>query len=94
MSWKSKRCGFFWGRWAFERGQWLLGMALGLRCGELAGLKWEDVNFEKLHLNVTRSVVDQQIGNTKTEVSRKPVPIDDYLAQDLLAWRAGRVLGQ
>jgi integrase len=70
-----------------ERAMVFLDMALGLRRGELAGLKWEDVHFEKLYLNVTRSVVDQQIGNTKTEVSRKPVPIDDYLAKDLLAWR-------
>ena len=54
-----------------------LDMALGLRRGELAGLKWEDVSFEKLYLNITRSVVGQRIGNTKTEVSRKPVPIDD-----------------
>jgi len=69
-----------------ERAMVFLDMALGLRRGELAGLKWEDVSFEKLYLNITRSVVDQRIGNTKTEVSRKPVPIDDYLAQDLMAW--------
>ena len=54
--------------------------------GELAGLKWEDVNFEKLYVDVTRSVVDQQVGNTKTKVSRKPIPIDSYLAKDLLMW--------
>jgi integrase len=70
-----------------ERAMVFLDMALGLRRGESAGLKWEYVHFEKLYLNVTRSVVDQQIGNTKAEVSRKPVPIDDYLAKDLLAWR-------
>ena len=57
-----------------ERAMVFLDMALGLRRGELAGLKREDVNFEKLYLNVTRSVVDQQIGNTKTEVSRNPSP--------------------
>jgi integrase len=69
-----------------ERAMVFLDMALGLRRGELAGLKWEDVNFEDLYVNVTRSVVEQQVGNTKTEVSKKPVPIDQYLAQDLLAW--------
>lgn len=42
-------------------------MALGLRRGELAGLKW-GVNFEKLYLNATQSVVDRQIGNTKTSL--------------------------
>jgi integrase len=69
-----------------ERAMVFLDMALGLRRGELAGLKWEDVNFEKLYVDVTRSVVDQQVGNTKTEVSRKPIPIDSYLAKDLLMW--------
>jgi len=54
------------------------------RRGALTVLKWEDVNFQKTYINVTRSVVEQQVGNTKTEVSRKPLPIDDYLAQDLL----------
>jgi integrase len=71
-----------------ERAMVFLDMALGLRRGELTGLKWEDVNFEKLYVNVTRSVVEQQVGNTKTEVSRKPVPIDEYVVQDLLAWYA------
>lgn len=70
-----------------ERTLVFLDMGLGLRRGELAGIKWEDVNFEKLSIDVTRSVVDQQVGDTKTEVSRKPVPIDEYLARDLRAWR-------
>jgi integrase len=69
-----------------ERAMVFLDMALGLRRGELAGLKWEDVDFERLCVNVTRSVVDQQVGNTKTEVSRKPVPIDNFLVKDLLTW--------
>jgi len=32
-----------------------LDMALGLRHGELAGLKWEHINFEKLFVNGGRS---------------------------------------
>lgn len=70
-----------------ERVLVFLDMATGLRRGELAGLKWEDVDFENLSLNVTRSVVDQKVGKCKTEASRKPVPIDQHIAQDLLAWR-------
>lgn len=69
-----------------EKAMVFLDMGLGLRRGELTGLKWEDVNFQKLYLNVTRSVVEQQVGNTKTEVSRKPLPIDGYLVHDLRAW--------
>src|SRR6266566_4073073 len=37
----------------------LLGASSGLRVGELLGLKWEDVDFEVLEVNVTRSVVKQ-----------------------------------
>jgi integrase len=61
-------------------------MVTGLRRGELAGLKWEDVDFLNLQINVTRSVVDQHVGKCKTEVSQKPVPIDEYIAADLVEW--------
>ena len=37
-------------------------MTAGLRRGELAGLRWCDVNFE---IDVLRSVVDQQVANSK-----------------------------
>jgi hypothetical protein len=40
----------------------LLGAATGLRVGELLGLKWADVDFEKLAINVARSVLKQRIG--------------------------------
>jgi integrase len=39
----------------------LLDASSGLRVGELLGLKWEDVDFEALEVNVTRSVVKQKI---------------------------------
>ena len=61
-------------------------MTTGLRRGELAGLKWCDVSFEKLTINLLRSVVDQNVGKVKTEASKKPIPIDPYVAEDLLAW--------
>ena len=65
----------------------LLGLGSGLRVGELLGLKWEDVNFEALEVNVTRSVVKQKITHCKTEASRKPIPLDPELAEVLLNWR-------
>ena len=65
----------------------LLALASGLRVGELLGLKWEDVNFEALEVNVTRSVVKQKITRCKTEASRKPIPLDPALAEVLLNWR-------
>jgi integrase len=69
-----------------ERVLVFLAMATGLRMGELAGLKWKDVDFANLLLHVERSVVYQVVGKCKTEASQKPVPLDEYLAQDLLEW--------
>jgi len=69
-----------------ERVLVFLDMATGLRRGELAGLQWRDVDFQNLLLRVERSVVDLVVGKCKTEASKKPVPLDEYLAQDLFEW--------
>ena len=69
-----------------ERAMVFLDMPAGLRRGELAGLKWEDFDFGKLHVSVTRSLVDQHSGPVKTEASRRLMPIDEYVARDLVAW--------
>lgn len=69
-----------------EKAMVFVDMPTGLRRGELAGLKWADVDFSNLHLNVSRSLVDQHVGPVKTEVSRKLMPIDEYVARDLMAW--------
>ena len=71
-----------------ERAMVFLDMPSGLRRGELAGLKWEDFDFKKLHVSVTRSLVDQHVGPVKTEASRKLMPIDEFVVRDLLAWYA------
>src|SRR6266436_1688491 len=63
----------------------ILDAVSGLRVGELLGLKWEDVRFDQLELNVTRSVSRQVVTPCKTEVSRKPVPMNPEIA-DML-WR-------
>ena len=40
----------------------LLSMVTGLCRGELAGLKWQDIDFANLQIYVQRSVVDQVVG--------------------------------
>ena len=65
----------------------LLDVVTGLRRGELIGLKWMDVDFEQLDLSVTRSVYRQVVGRCKTEISRKPVPLDPWVAEELLTWK-------
>jgi integrase len=57
-----------------------------LRLGEFAGLRWEDVRFEDPTVMARRSIVDQVVGNVKTEASKRPIPIDPFIAQDLLTW--------
>ena len=69
-----------------EKAMVSLDMITGIRRGELAGLKWKDIDFANLLVNVVRSVVDQRTGKCKTEASAKPVPIDEYTADDLIAW--------
>jgi len=54
---------------------------------ELLALRWRDVDFETLELSVTRSIWHQVVGDCKTEASAKPVPLDSYMAEDLLRWR-------
>src|SRR6202162_2653195 len=63
-----------------------LDMTLGLRRGELAGLRWENIHFEELTVMAQRSIVDQVVGKVKTEASKRPIPIDPFIAEDLLLW--------
>ena len=65
----------------------LLGALTGLRVGELLGLKWSDIDFEKLEISVIRDVVKQRIERCKTEASKKAIPIDAELAESLWSWR-------
>ncbi len=64
-----------------------LDAATGLRRSELFALKWDDVDFDDLQINVQRSIYMNIVGNCKTEASRKPVPMDPILASELWAWK-------
>ena len=59
----------------------------GLRISEVLGLKWMDIDWKALQMEVTRSVVDGIVGKCKTETSRRPVPVDEFTTGELLAWR-------
>ena len=59
----------------------------GLRVSEMLALKWSDIDFEKLQINVNRKIYHQRIGKCKTEASKKPVPMDEFLADTFLQWR-------
>lgn len=65
-----------------------LALSMGLRRGELAGLRWHDIDFEQLTITVQRSVVDQIVGRAKTEASQRPLPMDPRIATLLKDWRS------
>ncbi|MDD2969697.1 MAG: site-specific integrase, partial [Lachnospiraceae bacterium] len=55
----------------------------GLRTGELVGLKWEDIDFEKRNLTVSRSmefrhsVGEWKVGPPKSKLSYRTIPLTD-----------------
>jgi integrase len=65
----------------------LLDFGAALRRGELGEVKWEDIDFEEKELTPKRSIVKQHVGSLKAEKSKNPVPLDDDLIEELLAWR-------
>jgi integrase len=70
-----------------ERTLVLLDAVTGLRVSELLALKWNDIDFKNHEIQVTESIWHQKLGVCKTEASAKPVPMDQYMADDLLRWR-------
>lgn len=70
-----------------ERTMVLLDVGTGLRQSELFRLKWQDIDFEIGTLRVTRSVVQQMVGNCKTEASQKAIPLQGALTAALEDWR-------
>jgi integrase len=61
----------------------LIAGCLGLRAGEIVGLKWSDFDFAKSTLLVQRSVVHGRVDDVKTEYSRDFVPLAPELVAQL-----------
>jgi integrase len=61
---------------------------LGLRISEVLGLRWDDVSFSSLSINIVRSVVGKDFGDTKTLASNAVLPIHSRIAEVLKAWLA------
>ena len=70
-----------------ERVMVMLDGSTGLRRGELIALRWRDIDFELMQANVTHSIWRNVEGDTKTEASRKPVPLHPLVIEELKQWK-------
>jgi len=70
-----------------DRAMVMLAGSTGLRRSELIALTWADLNTVTLEVNVLRSCVRNRFGETKTECSRRPVPLHPVVLKALLEWR-------
>lgn len=70
-----------------DRAMVLLIGSTGLRRSEMIALTWADLNLRTMEVNVLRSCVRNRIGTTKTESSRRPVPLHPVVLSALLEWR-------
>lgn len=61
--------------------------ASALRRSEIRGLRWSDLDFEKLWFNLRRGLVHKDETKLKTKASRKGVPVMPELAEMLQVWR-------
>lgn len=65
----------------------IVAACLGLRVSEIVGLQWGDFDWENMTVLIQRAVVQCRVGETKTETSSRPLPIDPGLAARLLELR-------
>lgn len=70
-----------------DRAMVLLAGSTGLRRSEMIALTWADVNTQTLEVNVLRSCVRNRFGKTKTECSRRPLPLHPLVLDALLEWK-------
>lgn len=60
----------------------------GLRVGELCGLNWNDIDFEKRRINVRRTInKDEKIGPPKSRKGVRFVRMNDFLFQEFRKWK-------
>jgi len=54
----------------------ILALCTGVRCSELAALKWSDFDWENLSVYIRRAIVSGHVNDLKTEYSEAPLPLD------------------
>ncbi len=57
-----------------------------IRIGEALALKWSDIDWKKLKINIRRDWVDGELGRPKSRASKAPVEMHETLAALLRGW--------
>jgi integrase len=70
-----------------DRAMVLLAGSTGVRRSELIALTWSDLDLQAMAVNITKSCVRNRFGNTKTDASRRPVPLHPLVLETLLDWK-------
>jgi len=65
----------------------ILDAATGIRYSEIAGLKWQDIDWENSCINIERRWIRGDVDEPKTKSSKAPVAMAPLLASYLQAWR-------
>jgi len=55
----------------------------GLRTGEIDGLQWKNVDFDRQQLHITQALVDGELGPTKTKSSARSVDVNKMVISAL-----------
>jgi integrase len=73
-----------------HRSMVLLAGSTGMRRSELMALGWSDLDLEKMEISITNYCFRNHSGDTKTEASRRPVPLHPLTLESLLDWKKER----
>lgn len=65
----------------------VLDAATGLRYSEIAGLKWQDVDWENSQIHIRRRWIRGNVGEPKSRKSKATVAMAPLLAKYLRAWQ-------
>lgn len=65
----------------------LMAIMTGARQGELLGLKWEDIDWEKKQVHIQRTFNNYRFFPTKTKQSKRKIDLSPTLLTELKKWR-------
>lgn len=67
---------------------YLLAITMGLRRGEICGLSWSDIDFDKKIVDISHSYdIYGNLKQTKTKAGMRLLPLSDNTRDALLKWR-------